>query len=96
MSESRTPQGAFAAGDRVRIVAADNPYTGCRGTVAPAPYQVPEDESGLPLGYYVAVDGEQGGPQPFLGQELERVRVARVRPPEPEGGRRPERETGQR
>ena len=63
--------------------------TGCRGTIAESPYAVPEDESGLPLGYYVAVDGEKGRPRPFLGRELERVRVAKVRPPDPVGGRQP-------
>jgi hypothetical protein len=87
---TRNPrEAAFAVGDRVRIVALDNPYTGCRGTIAESPYAVPEDDSGLPLGYYVEVDGEKGRPRPFLGRELESVRVARVRPPEPTGTRRP-------
>lgn len=81
------PETAFEVGDRVRIVASDNPYTGCRGTIAESPYAVPEDEAGLPLGYYVAVDGEKGRPRPFLGRELERARVAKVRPPDPTSGR---------
>lgn len=74
---------AFGLGDRVRIIAADNPYTGCRGTIAESPYAVPEDDSGLPLGYYVEVDGEKGRPRPFLGRELQSVQVARVLPPDP-------------
>ncbi len=68
-------------GDRVRIVTAESDYTGCRGTVAPPPSEVPPGPSGDPLGYYVAIDGENGGPRPFLTQELELLRAVRVRRP---------------
>lgn len=68
-------------GDRVRIVTAESDYTGCRGTVAPAPSEVPPGPSGEPLGYYVAIDGENGRTRPFLTQELERVSAVRVRRP---------------
>lgn len=85
------PETAFVVGDRVRIVARDNPYTGCRGTVAEPPYPVPSAGDGEPIGYYVAVDGENGRARPFLCRELERVRVARVRPPDPQAGRVPDR-----
>ncbi len=75
-------------GERVRIVATGSPYAGCRGTVCEAPYPVPADDTGGPLGYYVAIDGENGLARPFLSQEVERVRIARVRPPEPSAPRR--------
>jgi len=42
-------------GDRVRIVTVESDYTGCRGTLARAPSEVPLDPSGEPLGYYVAI-----------------------------------------
>lgn len=85
---------AFAVGDRVRIVATDNPYTGCRGSVCEAPYPVPDGDAGAPLGYYVAIDGENGLARPFLHQEIEPVRIARVRPPEPDARRRRRPEEG--
>ena len=68
-------------GDRVRIVTAESDYTGCRGTVASAPSEVAPGPSGEPLGYYVAIDGENGRARPFLTQELERLRAARVQRP---------------
>jgi hypothetical protein len=69
----------LSVGARVRIVAVANPYTGCRGTVAESPSAVPVGSSGLPLGYYVAVDGENGRVRPFLVEEIEPLRAARVR-----------------
>jgi hypothetical protein len=84
--------GVFELGERVRVVASGSPYTGCRGSVAESPYPVPAGEAGVPLGYYVAVDGENGRARPFLAEELERVRVARVRPPDPEAPRRLQRD----
>ena len=68
-------------GDRVRIVTAESDYTGCRGTVALAPSEVQPGPSDEPLGYYVAIDGENGRTRPFLTQELELLRAARVRRP---------------
>jgi hypothetical protein len=67
----------FGVGDRVRVIQVEGLYTGCRGTVAPSP----ELESGeaAPLGYYVAVDGENGVVRPFLRSELEPLSAARVR-----------------
>ncbi len=91
MSRSRAQ---LAIGDRVRIIASGNDYTGCRGTVAPSPYSVPDGEAGVPLGYYVDIDGETGGPRPFLVEELESLRVARVRPPDSSGPRRRQRRAG--
>lgn len=91
MRQGGGPETAFAVGDRVRVVAGDGPYTGCRGTVAEPPYPLPSTSDGAPVGCYVAVDGENGRVRPFLCRELERVRIARVRPPEPEGGRVPNR-----
>lgn len=70
----------LALGDRVRVVTAGSPYTGCRGTVAAAPSEVPPGPDGEPLGCYVAIDGENGRLRPFLSRELERLRPARVRP----------------
>ena len=68
----------FEAGDRVRIKRPENEYTGCRGTIV-------EDPSGstpgvVPLGYWVAIDGEKAVAQPFLLADLERIRPCRVRP----------------
>ena len=88
MTERDGADGACAVGDRVRIVATGSPYTGCRGTICESPYPVPAGEAGAPLGYYVAIDGENGRTRAFLSQEVERVRVARVRPPEPSAPRR--------
>jgi hypothetical protein len=85
---SATEATALAVGERIRVIAPDNPYTGCRGRVCEAPYAVPADDAGAPLGYYVRIDGEKGGARPFLAGEIERVRVARVRPPDPAAPRK--------
>ena len=70
---------SFRVGDRVRIVTAENPYTGCRGTVAEPASAVPAGPDGEPLGCYVAIDGENGLARPFLAEEIERLPMARVR-----------------
>jgi hypothetical protein len=69
----------FREGDRVRVVTVESAYTGCRGTLATAPAEGSCGLSDEPLGYYVAIDGEKGRPRPFLVQELELLRAARVR-----------------
>lgn len=68
----------FQQGDRVRIVQAKGPYTGCRGTIADASAVTDVagagvDDGQLPLGYYVAIDGENGVVRPFLVEALERI-----------------------
>jgi len=68
----------FRPGDRVRVKAAQSEYTGCRGTITPDP--AAREQGELPFGYYVAIDGETGGPRPFLVEDLERLQGARVRP----------------
>ena len=50
-------------------------YSGCRGTVVEAP-TASGDQTSLPLGYMVAVDGENGVARPFLIQHLEPIRMA--------------------
>ena len=61
-------------GDRVRVVQGQNAYTGCRGTVVEAPgAKAKRDPNQLPLGYFVAIDGENGVARPFLADALERV-----------------------
>ena len=91
MTSRPSSEVLFEIGDRVRIVTSESAYTGCRGTVARPPAIVPQGEVGLPLGYYVAVDGENGRLRPFLTGELERLRLARVRRPQsaplPKSGR---------
>ena len=79
--------GRLAAGDRVRIVAVDSDYAGCRGTVAVPPSPVPPGQDGEPMGFYVAVDGDNGRVRPFLPVELERLRALRAAPRPPVGGR---------
>jgi len=64
-------------GDRVRVIAAKAEYTGCRGSIVPGPGA--HDESIRPLGYYVAIDGENGVARPFLSSELEPLVLARAR-----------------
>lgn len=71
-------EAVFAAGDRVRVIAADNAYTGCRGRILEASGPVEGDQ--LPLGYYVAIDGENGIARPFLASALERVAAVATRP----------------
>ena len=58
-------------GDRVRVVQPQSPYTGCRGTIVEDSGSQASDQ--LPLGYYVAIDGENGIAQPFLTAALERI-----------------------
>ncbi len=64
-------------GDRVRIRKPASEYTGCRGTVADDPN--PSAQGVLPLGYYVAIDGENGVVRPFLAQDVELLKAAVVR-----------------
>jgi len=71
---------SYRVGERVRVVTAENPYTGCRGTIAEPASAVPPGPDGEPLGCYVAIDGENGLARPFLLAELERLPLARVRP----------------
>ena len=69
-------------GDRVRIRRPDSEYTGCRGSVAPAPGLAADRSEGqgtLPLGYFVAIDGENGVVRPFLLEDIELLRPASVR-----------------
>lgn len=63
-------------GDRVRVIAPDSDYTGCRGSVLGDPGA---REGVTPLGYYVAIDGESGRPRPFLSHELQRLVAVRAR-----------------
>jgi hypothetical protein len=81
----------FRVGERVRVIASEDPYTGCRGTVAEAPSEVPDGADGDPLGCYVAIDGENGRTRPFLAVDLERIPVARARS-RPSPARTPARE----
>ena len=67
-------------GDRIRVIAGENSYTGCRGTVVEA--SGPSENGQLPLGYYVAIDGENGVARPFLTRALERITAAASRPRE--------------
>ena len=78
MNEPKPILNLFEIGDRVRIVTIGSASTGCRGFVAAPPSEVPADEEGQSLGCYVAIDGENGRVRPFLTQELERLRAARV------------------
>ncbi len=65
----------FRQGDRVRILAPNGEYTGCRGTI------VDPDAPGVGvLGRLVAIDGENGVARPFLVGDLEILRAARVGP----------------
>lgn len=68
---------SFRPGDRVRIRHPESEYTGCRGTIVAGPGS--NDPHTLPLGFYVAVDGENGVAQPFLSQDLDRVAARAVR-----------------
>lgn len=74
-------------GDRVRVTASHSPYTGCRGSVLDA--SGPCEEGQLPLGYYVAIDGENGIARPFLTDALERVSAISSRPAKAESQRIP-------
>ena len=71
---SQTGKG-FRDGDRVRVCQPNGEYSGCRGTIVEAP-TASGDQASLPLGYMVAVDGENGVARPFLIQHLELIRMA--------------------
>ncbi len=78
VNDPNTGSEIWKRGDRVRVIHGQSPYTGCRGTLV-------EDsdvaQSGqLPLGYYVAIDGENGVAQPFLTGALERISAVSSRP----------------
>ena len=60
-------------GDRVRVIQPNSSYTGCRGSVVEASGR-PEPGQ-LPLGYFVAIDGENGVARPFLSGALERTKA---------------------
>ncbi len=70
---------AFCHGDRVRIKTADSEYTGCRGTICKDPAEAVAGVASL--GFFVAIDGENGRTRPFLATDLELLQVARVRRP---------------
>ena len=61
----------FIEGDRVRVVQSEHAYTGCRGVIVDA--SGAECDGQLPLGYYVAIDGENGVARPFLTSALEKI-----------------------
>lgn len=71
----------FREGDRVRIKNPVSEYTGCRGTIVLDATDQPDGL--LPLGHFVAIDGENGRTRPFLIEDLEPLQVARVRRPVP-------------
>ena len=54
----------FEQGDRVRVIQAESPYTGCRGTIADASGSA--DDGQPPLDYHVAIDGENGVVRPSV------------------------------
>lgn len=76
-SQPRKPR-VLSAGDRVRVTKSPSPYTGCRGVVVEV--SGPDADGGAPLGYYVAIDGENGLRRPFLAGDLEAVTALKVRP----------------
>jgi len=71
---------ALKHGDRVRILKERSEYTGCRGMIVQEPSQGSGDLSAL--GYFVAIDGENGKTRPFLVADLEVLQAASVRRPE--------------
>jgi hypothetical protein len=71
---------ALRHGDRVRIRKERSEYTGCRGMIVQEPRQGRGDLSAL--GYFVAVDGENGKTRPFLVTDLEVLQAASVRRPQ--------------
>jgi hypothetical protein len=82
VNQSNRNSPSWQRGDRVRVIAGQNPYTGCRGTIVQDPHASPGDQLPLgyiPLGYYVAIDGENGVAQPFLTDALERVSAVSCR-----------------
>lgn len=70
---------SFQAGDRVRIRKPESEYTGCRGTIVDDPALQLDAPGVTPLGYFIAIDGENGVRRPFLAQEIELLRPAVVR-----------------
>jgi hypothetical protein len=74
--EAEAARPLLKLGDRVRVITPDSPYTGCRGSVLEDPGA---RENLTPLGYYVAIDGENGRARPFLSQELQRLVAATAR-----------------
>ncbi|MFT5441420.1 MAG: hypothetical protein ACI8W3_000461 [Myxococcota bacterium] len=64
-------------GERVRVIQVDSQYTGCRGTIVEA--SGPEAGDQLPLGYMVAMDGENGVARAFLTDALEHVAAISAR-----------------
>ncbi len=68
----------FQAGDRVRVIKGESPYTGCRGTVVESSGKIEDGQ--LPLGYYIAIDGENGVSRAFLASDLDSVVALKVRP----------------
>jgi len=67
----------MSTGDRVRVVRPASSYTGCRGTVVEASGPAPDGQ--LPLGYLVAIDGENGVARPFLAADLLRIQAVSAR-----------------
>ena len=67
----------FRNGDRVRVCEPEGEYSGCRGTVVEAP-ESPGQQVELPLGYMVAIDGENGVSRPFLIQHLEALQLVSI------------------
>lgn len=63
----------WKSGDRVRVIQDNTSYTGCRGTVVEASGRAHPGQ--LPLGYFVAIDGENGVARPFLSDALERIKA---------------------
>ena len=65
------------AGDRVRIVHPQSAYTGCRGSVVET--SGPTEDGQLPLGFLVAIDGENGLSRAFLAGDLQRIKAIAAR-----------------
>ena len=80
-SDSREPglnASRFEKGERVRVIRAGSAYTGCRGSIVEA--SGPAQGGQLPLGYHVAIDGENGLSRAFLASDLARLRAVKVHP----------------
>ena len=76
---------SFQTGDRVRIRKPASEYTGCRGCIVDDPGGAANGVT--PLGHWVAIDGENGVARPFLVEDLDALRPARVRVPAREAAR---------
>ena len=75
----QVPHGPpYEKGERVRVIGAGSAYTGCRGSIVEA--SGPAQGGQLPLGYYVAIDGENGLSRPFVVSDLARIRAVKVKP----------------